>query len=203
MSFLKSLINTFQLVAICMAAIIATFFVYCQPSEGLVGGSWVQLPANGIVTGKGAGLGPLVVCRASFDGGQHPGKLWQGDCNFEWGFQDHFESSFEVLLDNGYSWIKPGRFIVNNYGQQVWSFDGLPPNAVDGGDAGNTAGHTRLGICQAYVAADNTWHPGKLYANFCNIAWGGSRSGGQGGERQRRQRRVELDASGDVLVLVK
>lgn len=203
MNFLKSLINTFQLVVIYMTAIIFTFFVHFQPSQAFVGGSWVRLPANGVVTGKSGGLGPLAVCRASFDGGQHPGKLWQGDCNFEWGFQDHFESNFEVLLDNGYSWINPGRFVINNFGQQVWTVDGLPSNAVDGGDAGNAASHTRLGICQAYVAADNTWHPGKFYANSCNIAWGGSRTGGQGGERQRRQRKVGPDALGNVLVLVK
>jgi len=67
----------------------------------------------------------------------------------------------------------------------------LPDNAVDSGDAGDAARHVRLGICQAYIASDNTWHPGKFYANYCYIAWGG------------KGRRETPNANGDVLVLVK
>lgn len=41
----------------------------------MVAGHWVQPPANGVVVGKSGGLGPLTLCRAEYDNGQHPGKV--------------------------------------------------------------------------------------------------------------------------------
>jgi len=135
------------------------------------------MPADGLVSGKSGGKGPLAVCRSTIDNGQHPGKLWEGQCNVEWGRREYRISDYEVLLDNRFSWVNPGK--------------SLPDNAVDSGDAGDAARHVRLGICQAYIASDNTWHPGKFYANYCYIAWGG------------KGRRETPNANGDVLVLVK
>jgi Protein of unknown function (DUF3421) len=168
---------------------IAILLTVYQTAEALVGGRWVCLPADGLVTGKGGGRGPLAVCRSSFDGGQHAGKLWEGQCNFGWGGKEYRDSNFEVLLDSGYTWINPGQLVNTSWGQQF--IVTLPNNAVDGGDAGNAAGHVRLGICQAFVASDSTWHPGKFYANICNIAWGG------------KERLEYPDGQGSVLVLVK
>jgi hypothetical protein len=42
--------------------------------DAMVAGHWVQPPANGVNSG---GLGPLTLCRADYDDGQHPGKVWQ------------------------------------------------------------------------------------------------------------------------------
>ncbi len=172
----------------------------CSPSNAFVAGRWVGMPANGIVTGGSGGLGPLPVCRADFNHGQHPGKLWQGQCNFEWGFEDKLQSNFQVLLDDGYHWVNP--FVAPGAGIFVSGSVQVPNNAVDGGDAGDAANHVRLVVCQAYVSQDRTWHPGKFYAGKCNIAWGGAPSAGGGNVSRDRKVRTP-DVYGNVLILVK
>jgi hypothetical protein len=130
-----------------------------EEQQELVNGSWVVPPGHGIEAGSAGGLGPLAVCRSDFDGGQQPGKLWQSQCNFGWGGQEKRLSTYQVLTANSYRWIVAGTT--------------LPTNAVVGGDAGITANHATLGICQVLISNDGTWHPGKFYAGNCNIAWGG------------------------------
>ncbi|GIL02001.1 MAG: hypothetical protein BroJett030_19000 [Alphaproteobacteria bacterium] len=174
--------------------------VTLHASQALTAGRWAKLPAEGVVAGRNGGLGPLAVCRAGFDAGQHPGKLWQGQCHFEWGWDDHITPSFEVLLDDGYRWENPGRVVQTVLGP-VWKVE-LPSNAVDGGDAGTQAAHTRLGICLAFMPADNTWHPGKFFAEHCNIAWGGVGVDSMP-DHPRNKRKVAPLATGNVLVLVK
>ena len=124
----------------------------------LVPGTWVSPPGNGVMLGFTGGLGPLTVCRAPFDGGQQPGKVWEGQCNFGWGGQEVRSSNYEVLLDTGLQWIT--------------GVSQPPQNAIDGGDAGITAHSVRLAVCQVFKSEDSTWHPGKFYAGKCNIAWG-------------------------------
>lgn len=150
----------------------------------LEGGVWVKAPGNGVVIGSAGGShGSLTVCRANYDNGQHPGKVWDGTCNFGWGGRTIYSADYEVLIDRQYTWI-----MARN--------DGMPPNAIDGGDAGNAAGHSRLGVCEVFMGDDGSWHPGKFYANKCNIAWGGSRTNNLGTERAQTP-------NGNVHILVK
>lgn len=193
---MKSLGSTIKISASVFFAI-AILLTIDRSAEAFEGGTWVRLPADGLVTGRSGGLGPLAVCRSPFDNGEHPGKLWEGQCNFGWGGREHRSSNFVVLRSNGYTWKNPGNFVNSSFGgQPVTQFVvALPNNAVDGGDGGDHAGHSRLGICQAVHATgrtdDKTWHPGKFYHNKCNIAWG------------NEEVAVEPDAFGNVLVLVK
>src|SRR5262245_12155662 len=162
----------------------------------LVPGRWVEMQANGVVTGSSGGLGPLVLCRAEFDGGHHRGKVWQGQCHFEWGWEDKVSSKYQVLLDDSYKWVNP--FVLPPAGTLSQNTAQVPHNAVDGGDAGNAANHSRLAICQAFIPQDRTWHPGKFYANRCNIAWGGP-----GGNVSKARKVRKPDQEGNVLILVK
>jgi hypothetical protein len=179
-----------------------------KTTEALVAGQWVNSPGNGVMTGNGGGRGPLPVCRANYDGGQQPGKVWAGYCNFGWGGVSHYaaltdntctgsSACVKVLLaqsasGNAFRWQNAG--YIDGYGN--WNTN-MPSNAVDGGDAGNAAGHVRLGVCQVHNYSDGTWHPGKYYANKCNYAWGGSppNPGGQ-------EIAATPNAYGDVQILV-
>jgi hypothetical protein len=138
-------------------------------SQPLIGGTWVPPPANGVVTGSGGRVGNLVVCRAWFDNGQHPGKVWEGNCNIGWGKLERKMPSFEVLLDGGFSWINPGHWVNTPFGPR-WVTN-MPSNAVDGGDGGDTVNHVRMGVCQAWMG--DGWHPGKYLHDNCNVGWGG------------------------------
>jgi hypothetical protein len=167
--------------------------------NALVPGHWSDKhPGNGVVTGKAGGVGPLTVCRAKFDNGWHPGKVWQGQCHFEWGWVDHVSPTYQVLLDNGYTWQSP--FVMPPAGTFGEVAPQVPDNAVDGGDAGDAANHSELVVCQAFIpkAKDKTWHPGKFYAGHCNIAWGGP-----GGKVSKERHRIKPDSDGNVLILVK
>lgn len=177
--------------AACLSAGLA-LSVLSLSAAALEPGKWVAYPAEGLVVGNSGGLGPLAVCRAADDGGKHPGKLWQGQCWYEWGWEDRAASQFEVLKDAGYRWVAP-----------TFGLDGkpvVPANPVDGGSGGARAGEARLLICQAYDSQDKTWHPGKYYAGACNIAWGGGRS-----VKKSKKRRLPGggNSPNEVLILVK
>jgi hypothetical protein len=148
-----------------------------ETEQLLVPGTWVSGQGNGVVTGFPGKLGSLTVCRANYDGGQQPGKVWEGQCNFGFGGQEVRLTDYQVLLDTGWQWVIAGNT--------------LPNNAVDGGDAGTTAHSVRLGVCQAFKSDDLSWHPGKFYANKCNIAWG------------HKEIAVTPDSGGNVRLLVK
>lgn len=180
------------------AAAVAVFLLGMTSTQSYAyfAGRWVDAPANGVVTGKTGGLGPLTVCRAEFDGGQHPGKIWQGKCHFEWGWEDHVADHYQVLLDDGFIWQNP--FRLPPAGTLSNDISEVPENAVDGGDAGNQANHSRLVVCQALVPQDKTWHPGKFYSGHCNIAWGGP-----GGHVSHDRHRRTPNDQGDVVILVK
>jgi hypothetical protein len=149
-----------------------------------IGGRWVKPPGNGVVLATAGGKhGSMPVCRARFDNGQHPGKVWDGTCNFGWGGRTIYATDYEVLLDDGYSWVTA-------------TVDGLPGNAVDGGDAGDAAGHVRLGVCEVFNGLDASWHPGKFYAGKGNYAFGGSKDNDLGKE-------IAQVPNGNVQILVK
>jgi hypothetical protein len=113
----------------------------------------------------------LPVCRAAYDGGWQPGKYWQGQCLFEWGGQKHAASQFQTLVNNGrMSWYKMTATYCSSSGCINQRLP-IPQNAIDGGLAGNSAGNVTLGVCKA--KRGDQWHPGKWYANKCNIEWDG------------------------------
>jgi hypothetical protein len=149
-----------------------------------IAGHWVKPPGNGVVLASPGGEhGSLPVCRASYDNGMHPGKLWDGTCNIGWGGRTIYATDYEVLLDDGYEWVEVGN-------------GGMPANAVDGGDAGDRAGHVRLGVCEVFNGGDSSWHPGKFYAGKGNYAWGGSKTDNLGKE-------IAQAPNGNVRILVK
>jgi hypothetical protein len=122
--------------------------------QALTDDRWVA-PGHGVVVAtKGLFGSVIVVCRANYEGGQHPGAVWNGDCNFGWGGVTHYSSTYEVLVDENYRWVTA-------------TAEGMPANAIDGGDAGNAVGHARPGVCEAFDQRDSSWHPGKFYANKC------------------------------------
>jgi hypothetical protein len=160
-----------------------------------VQGVWMKGPkADGAMTGASSGKELLPICRANFDNGQHPGKLWKQQCNFEWGWNDKLASDYEVLkADSRYQWVNP---YSGTYGRGPGK---LPDNFVIGGDAGDASKHVQMGICQAFVKDDGRWHPGKFFDGKCNIAYGGP----EATKDSSKKMRVQMpDADGNVKVLV-
>lgn len=120
-----------------------------------------RLPRN-IVTGGYQSNPPatLYVCRAPYRGGAHPGKLYNGACNFGWGGSEIVEPSrYEVLTSR-----RTLRWVPASYGA-------VPPRAIEGGYQHDA----RLYICQARYRGG--MHPGKLYKESCLIGWGGEEVG--------------------------
>lgn len=116
----------------------------------------MPLPA-GIVAGGKEGNPPttLFICRANYNGGAHPGKLFNGYCNFGWGGQEITASNYEVLVSN-----KPLGWVTASTGY-------VPPNAVQGGYQQNGP----LYICQAKYMGGK--YPGKVVGTNCNIGYAG------------------------------
>lgn len=97
----------------------------------------------------------LYVCRASYNGGVHPGKLIAGKCNIGWGGDEISLSQYQVLVSRqSLGWVSA-------------SFGSVPQNAVNGGYQHDQ----QLYICQAEYMGG--MHPGKVVGNACNIGWGG------------------------------
>jgi hypothetical protein len=57
------------------------------------------VPPVGIAGGQENGK-PLVVCRANYGGGVHPGKVIGNTCNIGWGVKEVALPSFDVLRGN-------------------------------------------------------------------------------------------------------
>lgn len=143
-------------------------------ADALSAGNWVSpSQANGVVVSDSG----LPVCRAPFDGGWQPGKLYKGYCEFGWGGASHYDNTnYQVLNDNNYHWVEYAW--RDRYGRaQVY----LNEKAVDGGYAGWKSDGSQLGVCQA-KGTNGLWHPGKYYAGRCNYAYGGSANDNKGKE---------------------
>jgi len=100
---------------------------------------------------------PLYVCRASYNGGVHPGKVVAGKCNITYGGQEIPMERFAVLMGQ----------LAN---PRLWA-PGFSPNNANfpaGVDSDRT---TTLYVCRA--SYNNGLHPGKVVAGKCNIGWGG------------------------------
>ena len=112
------------------------------------------MPAEVAIGGSEPGR-RLPICRASHEGGRHPGKLVDGRCNFGYGGKEIVATSYQLLVDHGLSsWVPaPG---------------GVAP--VDAFIGGKEPGRD-LPICRA--SHQGGTHPGKVVARRCNIGWGG------------------------------
>jgi len=118
-----------------------------------------SIPSNAVVGGVENGQ-PMYVGRVPYEGGVHPGKIIGGGfCNIGWGGKEYsVNQGFEVLTaaPNAVKWVE---------------YNGsLPANAIQGG-YNSAGGADPLYIAKA--AYNGGEHCGKLWANACNIGWGG------------------------------
>jgi hypothetical protein len=96
----------------------------------------------------------LYVCRAHYNGGVHPGKLYEGQCNIGWGGEEVVLREFEVLKSyEPLHWVR--------FRHEV------PRHVVRAGYGDDD----ELFICRAKYHGGI--HPGKFYKGNCNIGWGG------------------------------
>lgn len=117
---------------------------YPIPSHAVEGGRENNPPRN------------LYICRASFQGGVHPGKIVAGDCNISWGGNEIRAQNYQILISH-----------IRHYAWSSASYGAIPVNALPGGVENGRI----LYICQA------NWqggvHPGKVVGNSCNFGYGG------------------------------
>lgn len=118
-------------------------------------GGWV--PADAIQAGQESNGTPLYSCTATYNSGNHPGKVRAafGGCNIGYGGKEITLRNYSVLTGNG--WWAPA------------TFGAIPYNAVQ---AGSEANQEPLFICRAKLFGGV--HPGKIRQGFagCNIAYG-------------------------------
>lgn len=102
-------------------------------------------PENSVSGGSENGT-DLVVCRGSYNGATHPGKLIAGKCNIGWGGNEIELPSFEVLVNTGV--------------QLTWStYAGiLPKGAVEAGNEND-----RVLYVGQFTRPDGSTHPGKVF----------------------------------------
>jgi len=114
------------------------------------------MPVNAVVGGyQSHPRSTFYVCRADFNGGIHPGKLYNGNCNISWGGREVVMNNFEILVsDKRVSWVGS-------------SYGNIPHHALAGGSENNQT----LYICQA--SYQNGTHTGKIIGRNCNFGWGG------------------------------
>lgn len=117
------------------------------PNDAIIGGGQSNPQAT------------LYVCHASYNGGVHPGKLFNGNCNISWGGNEIVLSQYEVLTSN-----MPVNWVSSSYGS-------IPNGAIQGGYEN---GHP-LFICQADYMGGR--HVGKVVGQTCNFGWGGREIG--------------------------
>lgn len=111
-----------------------------------------KMPSNTFYGGAERGR-KLAVCRASYKGGTHPGKVVSGKCNIGWGGKEIVIRKFQVMTNKGV--------------KLAWTKGPKAKGMVIGGkERGRT-----LPICRAKYKSGT--HPGKVVAGKCNIGWGG------------------------------
>lgn len=114
------------------------------------------LPPEAVVGGREFNRStPLYICRASYRGGVHPGKVVDGRCNIAWGGQETSFNHYELLMSRARLTWTPAS---NGY---------VPHRAIEGGFENGRP----LYICQAHYRGGV--HPGKIVGSTCNIPWGG------------------------------
>jgi hypothetical protein len=113
------------------------------------------LPRNAVI-GGGQSDADFYVCRAYYNGGLHPGKLYRDHCNIGWGGREIINDHYEVLVSSRrLHWIPA-------------SNGAIPSGAIEGGYSNGG----RIYICQADYNGGT--HSGKIVGQNCNFGWGGS-----------------------------
>lgn len=112
---------------------------------------WVQpRPGTTLTEGGTQRFDPLPICRGSYRGGVHPGKLVGGVCQIGWGGGAPVLNDYEVLTGTG-----------------EWRSS----EAVNGAFIGGKEAYgTPLPVCRARLRG--AVHPGKIVAGQCSVAWG-------------------------------
>lgn len=114
------------------------------------------LPDFAVQGGHDSNGAPLYICQAKHNGGVHPGKIVNGNCNITYAGIEIVKPKYQVLVSTTpLNWVKAGGGFV-------------PPGAVPGGYEN---GHP-LFICKAKYA-DGSVHPGKIVGNTCNYGYAG------------------------------
>jgi hypothetical protein len=109
---------------------------------------------NNKQVGGSEGNRQLFVCRASYSGGVHTGKTWDGNngCNISYGGAEVVASGFEYLeASANYSWSKTATTNLIVAGQA----DGYP-----------------IYVCRVKFQ-NGDFHPGKAWNNYCYVGYGG------------------------------
>ena len=114
-----------------LSYVIGTLFIcligYMDVSAQL---SWVRynssIPSNFVKGGRENGR-DIPICRCTYQGGTHPGKVIAGKCNIGYGGSEYAIRTFEILVNNGNI----------NVGWQSASGSRLPANAYQGGSEGS------------------------------------------------------------------
>ncbi|HEY9881491.1 MAG TPA: DUF3421 domain-containing protein [Leptolyngbyaceae cyanobacterium] len=127
-----------------------------QPALQWTSASAGQVPEGAVLGGEGGGH-KLYVCRANYQGGVHPGKTVENNCNIGYGGQEILVPDYEVL-------VQPASVAL----QWRPSSNGqVPETTVLGGQEPGRA----LYICRA--SYQGAMHPGKVVGSSCNIGYGG------------------------------
>lgn len=113
-----------------------------------------EVPEDAVVGGF-VPAGNLIVCRAEYADGIHPGKLVDCSCNIGYGDLEIVSNNFEVLVsEKDYRW------------EQVSNCQ-LPAGSIHGG----IEGERYLVVCRANY--EGGLHPGKVVDCNCNIGFNG------------------------------
>ena len=154
MSFRKSLSLSLLVIPVILIA--------GSLSPGVAAQTWVDsqsdspLPSNAVVGGQENGH-RLYVCRASYNGGIHPGKVVAGNCNIGFGGQEVVLQQFQVLVTDPHPHAFP-----------EW---GPPKDDMAGAVVGGReSSGSPLWVCRA--AYNGGIQPGKVVGANCNIPYG-------------------------------
>mgnify|MGYP003574913266 CR=1 FL=1 len=113
------------------------------------------IPANAVSGGIRHGE-PFYICRGTFEGGVHPGKVVGGKCDISFGGQEVRLFKYQVLVNpKRLSWV-------------AQRFAGTPLNAIQGGFERDG---THIYICR--TSFKGSLYPGKVVKHLCHIAWNG------------------------------
>jgi len=123
--------------------------------------SWVAFPGGALpadtVNAADAHGAPSTVCRASYQGGVHAGRVSTSNCNIGYGGREWGIGGGEVLV------AKPGKV----QWVSVPVSGPIPPQAVVAGLAANMP----MVVCRARY--ENALYAGKVVNGYCNIGYGG------------------------------
>jgi hypothetical protein len=147
---------------LCLAlVVIPVILISAALSPGIAAQTWVEsssgapLPTNAVAGGEENGH-PLYVCRGSYNGGIHPGKIVAGNCNIGFGGQEIVLQQYRVLVTENHPHAFP-----------EW---GRPKDDLaDAFVGGQESSGAPLSLCRA--AYNGGIHPGKVVGDNCNIPY--------------------------------